>query len=299
MMHRLYLTLIGGLIAAFFLASCTRLPLEITKATISPKPIVGQVVTLQVQLVSTNNESNVEVTLNLPDEVEIISEDKKWTGSLLANKTQSLNFDLRVAAEGEWPISVNVTSILSETSSYGDSKILYVISSPTKASVSNNRSSNNWYPPTERLILPAPELDERFESTLTLSRVPDLGREFDITYSLLSTIDIPEATVSLAFPLLEFDVISATFPDGNIQTYLNNEQPRQLSWSGSLVKDKPIQLTGTFRINDTGYGEVVGFLTLYEPEGEATRILQTASAMTYLEITDFSSRYKIISPKLP
>ena len=288
-------------LAIFLLSACSspRFPLQIKTTSINPDPIVGQVVTLHVEVLSTRDESDVGIVLSLPAGIEITEGESEWHGALVANQTQSVDFSIRVTAQGEWPLYIRAYSRLSENSTYGDSKTFYILSSSQAARVSDERSPNHWYPPALSQGYPIPKIDERFESALTLSNEPSLSQEITVTYTLTSTIAITNAQVVLGFPQLGFELVSTQFPEGKTTVYDKGDGPHSIVWVGYLDSPQPINLTATFEITDIGRGEVYGYLIVFEPEGEATRIVHTASAVTYLEVTELSGRSEIYTPEPP
>lgn len=111
---------IGLLLTILTLSACaqTGVPLQITHVSVSPEPIVGQIVTLEVQIMSTRDEADVTFTLDMLEEfgnrLHLVSGETEWQGSLTANQPQAFTFSVCVWEEGSWPIEISAVSLLSD-----------------------------------------------------------------------------------------------------------------------------------------------------------------------------------------
>jgi hypothetical protein len=134
------LTKAGACITIIFIlltacAAPTRHPV-ITEAYIKPDPVVGEVVTLHIEVLSGKDAADVTIAALLPDEINLVAGDLEWHGSVKANQPQTHEMSICVLRPGEnWQIYVGVSSQLSETGSIGDSEILNVKSTTDSASV--------------------------------------------------------------------------------------------------------------------------------------------------------------------
>jgi hypothetical protein len=128
-------------LAAFLLCACSRGPSSPMKvsASISPAPVVGQVVTLHIEIESTDGRAmpNTTLAITLPSGVEAVSGGLTWAGDIAQDEKASMDVSIQVTAEGEWAIYVYAFSHAAPGSEYGfgDSKTLYVRSSPGSAEV--------------------------------------------------------------------------------------------------------------------------------------------------------------------
>jgi len=116
--------------AAMFLTACpASFPLTITHVSATPDPVVGAVVTLEVEFQSTEDEDNVTLQIKPPDGVRLIDGDLAWHGSLRAGKALTHKVSLCVLYEGDWRIYVGAYSLLpgGETK-YADSETIHFIS---------------------------------------------------------------------------------------------------------------------------------------------------------------------------
>jgi len=94
------------------LAACTpaRFPLEITALSVSPEPVVGQVVTLRVEIESTSDEEDVTILIQTPEAVRLMDGTLTWHGSLRAHEPQVHRVSVCVLIEGDWRIGVTAFS---------------------------------------------------------------------------------------------------------------------------------------------------------------------------------------------
>ncbi len=136
------------------LTACESKPLEVTDVSVHPDPVIGQTATLRVEIMSINDEKDVTIIVTLPDGVKLMSGDLEWKGSLIANQPQTHELDLCVLYEGEWGLFISTYSTFTPTSSYGDSEILYIITSADTVMVSTSgkyhvtQPPGGWAPPT-------------------------------------------------------------------------------------------------------------------------------------------------------
>lgn len=109
-----------GLILNACTSSASGLPLNITSVKVFPEPVVGQIVTLEVKIMSTDDEPYVEFSVDtredLGNKVHLIGGDTIWQGSLTANQVQKLQVQVCVVEEGSWPVEFSVTTVSSDSS---------------------------------------------------------------------------------------------------------------------------------------------------------------------------------------
>ena len=146
--------LVIGLILAT-LTACESKPLEVTDISVHPDPVIGQTATLRVEIMSINDEKDVTINITLPDGVKLMSGDLEWKGSLIANQPQAHELELCVLYEGEWGFFISTYSQYAPTSSYGDSEILYIITSADTVRVSTSGKYHVTQPPGG-WVLPTP-----------------------------------------------------------------------------------------------------------------------------------------------
>lgn len=123
--------------AALFLSACTPpgFPLKITAISVSPEPIIGQVAILHVEVMSTEDEPDATIFVDLPEAVKLVEGELSWKGSLVANQPQTLEVSICVLYEGDWRLWIGTSSQLAEDSSYGDAETLHLQSTTESARV--------------------------------------------------------------------------------------------------------------------------------------------------------------------
>jgi hypothetical protein len=100
------------------LNACTSsgIPLNITSVKVFPEPVVGQIVTLEVEIMATDDEPYVKFSVDTREEiggkVQLIGGDTLWQGSLVANQPQKLQVKVCVLEEGSWPVEFVVVAYL-------------------------------------------------------------------------------------------------------------------------------------------------------------------------------------------
>jgi hypothetical protein len=119
------------------LSACSQphFPLKLTHISVSPEPVVGRVVTLTVEVMSTRDEADTTIWVYLPKGVKLEKGELSWHGSLVASHPQTHTLDICVQYAGDWKLEVGASSQLSPNSSYGDADTLHIISSGETAQV--------------------------------------------------------------------------------------------------------------------------------------------------------------------
>jgi hypothetical protein len=121
--------------SSLWLSACGQagVPLQITNVSVSPEPIVGQIVTLTVEIMSTHDEPDVTFTVDTLEEwgnkLHLVSGEPEWAGSLTANQPQAFQFSVCVWEEGSWPIELSAVSRLSDGNGWDDFEIVHLESS--------------------------------------------------------------------------------------------------------------------------------------------------------------------------
>lgn len=107
-------TINSFLFIALVLNACTSsasgLPLNIISVKVFPEPIVGQIVTLEVKIMSTDDEPYVKFSVKTGNKVHLIGGDPIWEGSLVANQPQKLQVQVCVVEEGSWPVEFSAST---------------------------------------------------------------------------------------------------------------------------------------------------------------------------------------------
>ncbi|HNB52008.1 MAG TPA: hypothetical protein PK530_08705 [Anaerolineales bacterium] len=81
-------------------------PLEITEATVSPDPLIGQVAILHIEFVSQDDEPETTLEIFLPEGIKLVKGDLTWKGSLTATQPQTHEISICTLYEGLWWIKM-------------------------------------------------------------------------------------------------------------------------------------------------------------------------------------------------
>ena len=124
-----WLLAIPYIVIAGLLTACPpKFPLQITAIAAAPDPVVGQVVTLEVEVRSTRDEADVTILIQPPEGVLLIDGDLEWHGSLRAGDAYRHTVSLCAIYPGDWAIHATASSRFGPDDTYGDSETIHFIS---------------------------------------------------------------------------------------------------------------------------------------------------------------------------
>jgi hypothetical protein len=130
-----YYSLMVGLVLLLGACNPAGQPLHITNVSVTPEPVVGRIVTLEVEIMSTEDEADVIFTVDTLEsagnKIHLVSGEPRWQGSLTANQPQVFQFSVCVVEEGSWPIDITVVSYLPNNNVWDDFEIIQIESSIT------------------------------------------------------------------------------------------------------------------------------------------------------------------------
>ncbi len=108
-------------------------PLQITSVKVFPRPIVGRIVTLEIEIMSADDEADVKFTMDTLEyagnKIHLVSGATSWQGSLVANQPQRFQVKVCVIEEGSWPVELYVVSYLPENNVWSDAETIHLESS--------------------------------------------------------------------------------------------------------------------------------------------------------------------------
>jgi hypothetical protein len=155
-----------GVLTLLSACSPQTFPLKITGISASPEPVIGQVVTVHVEIKSTEDEPDTTIRVYLPRGVKLVGGTEPyggeavWQGSLTANQPQSFDVQVCVLYEGNWRIYVDTFSRLSPDSTYGDGETIHLISAANSGQAVPGWEYHYTYTPTEGPLIPSTPLPE-------------------------------------------------------------------------------------------------------------------------------------------
>ncbi len=119
-------------LALFILSACTppSIPLNITNVTVSPDSVVGQIVTLEVEIMADNDEPNVVFTLDTLEsagsKIHLVSGASQRQVSLTAKQPQTFQVEVCVTQEGSWPTEVRAVAHHPDGSGWDDIETIHL-----------------------------------------------------------------------------------------------------------------------------------------------------------------------------
>jgi hypothetical protein len=139
-------------LALFMLSACSQPPTPLTIATVSasPEPVVGQVVTLHIEIMSDSDEPDAAIYVRLPEGVKLVAGDATWKGSLAAKQPRAHEISICVLYPGEWPIRINAQT-RGEYGSYNDAEVLSLVSSAESGQILSGLDYHYTVPPEGEL----------------------------------------------------------------------------------------------------------------------------------------------------
>ncbi len=241
------------------------------KATLSfsDKPLLNKPVTLTLKIKSLGvSLSGVSAKIELPDGISFISGDLSWNGDLTENEERSIGAVVKSSKTGFYEIKASALS-----SSYpgeGAQDAINVEVTENDAII-GSQAVNNWYEPGQGQAIAMPQNNGQIRSELVISRKPEMNREFTVTYRVTPQIDLPDpdkTQVSLVFPPKGFEIVKVQFPEWGTG-YGNESQmaSSEVIWKGAIEKGKTAELSATFKITETGWGDVLGILNVQPGKG--------------------------------
>ena len=277
------LFILSILVMSVFLISCK--PQVQTKGTVAPssrlqvelsladKPLLKVPVTLKLKIISIAPSSikNISAKIDLPEGFELISGNLSWNGDLNASSTVQrysvyaeegiIEAVVKSTKVGYYQLKGSAISKQLENTfgigTFSDSAIIYVEISQNDAII-GSKPENNWYEPTIGIGMSVAENNEQIKSELTLSNIPELNKDFTIAYKVKPLIDLPSqrSYLDLVFPPKAFKLVNVKFPSDG-ETY---QRESQLSWIGKINVNQTVEIIATFRVLNTGWGNLYGSL---------------------------------------
>lgn len=154
-----YKRLVGGLLwLLVLLSACSppKFPLRIVDASISPDPVIGQTATLHVEVMSTKDEPDTTIQIDLPPGIKLMTGELLWEGSLTANQSQSHEIAICVLYEGDWRLNIETYSLIPPNSGYEDSETLHLITTADTVRIVPGGAYRITQPPGGMVAFPTP-----------------------------------------------------------------------------------------------------------------------------------------------
>lgn len=144
-------------------------PLQIVTLSGSPQPLIGQVATIHVEVLSKYDTVDASIGVDLPDGVELVEGELVWQGTLMANQIQVHELSVRVQTEGHWRLWVSASSKLTDQRTFGDGETLHLITTIDSAKFIRGRDYRVVIPPEG---MPIPEIPA--EEVIVVTSAPTI-----------------------------------------------------------------------------------------------------------------------------
>ena len=163
--------------------------------TFADTPILGREVQLVLKVTPRLDISDAVVTFELPEGIEAVAGDIRWTAPLFAtDETREFTLTVKSTSAGDWEVSARVGNV---RRSIGRRAFLYVSVTEAGATVSNTAPP---LPPDTSFLLRDEDITVPVKLELTLSEPVGRGREVQLTFTVTPLIDVAEAGVLFRLP---------------------------------------------------------------------------------------------------
>jgi hypothetical protein len=154
-------SLMSGLVLiglAVWLGACSsgNSPLKVT-AQIYPDPLVGQEVTLHVEMLAKGRDlPNTTLIVELSEGIELVAGETTWVGNLPQDEPVPFDLQIRVREAGEWTAYAHAYSDLGNGNGFGGGKKLFITSTLDSAVVEEDINRPMTPPPGMQIITVVP-----------------------------------------------------------------------------------------------------------------------------------------------
>jgi DNA-binding transcriptional ArsR family regulator len=236
---------------------------------------------LTVTITSRINLPNVTAGIILPDGIELVSGSRNWSGDIPANGSVKLNAVIKATKKGEWVVKAYAKTMIDVAPYYTEDKLYITACENVEVSKYPPESGDDWYEKGVTIALPLATNNKMINSTISFSSLPELNKEVTLTYTLVSSIDLPaeQTYITLIYPSKGFELISVEFPSGG-EKY---QSAGQLIWRGSIKKGEVFQIKAVIKPIKTGLGYIYGHLSV-NPDGKTITAQISDVALLYVKV---------------
>ena len=155
----------GGILLVLNACTPPSQPLHITDVSVSPEPKVGEIVTLEVEIMTDNDEPDVTFTVDTLEsagnKIHLVSGDSEQQVSLVAKQPQTFQVEVCVVQEGSWPLRITAVAHHSDGSLWDAFEIIQLESTLESGKLIRSRnytiSDEDANRPTPRPFEVSPE----------------------------------------------------------------------------------------------------------------------------------------------
>ncbi len=165
----------------------------------SDSPILNREVGLVFTVSPRVAVAEAKIEFQLPDGIEWVSGDTKWTGSLVANETKEFALVTRSVTTGDWVVSASVANKKSPNDQWEKTATVYVTVTDIGAKVSATTTPTGPSDPRSTAE-PSSKPSVPVDAALSFSDSPILNREVALVFTVSPRIAITEAEVEFHLP---------------------------------------------------------------------------------------------------
>lgn len=263
--------------------------------SLSDKPLLNTPVRLTMIFESSVEFINVSAQIELPDGFEFVDGNPVWSGDIGIGEERRIEVVVQSTKVGYHQLSGVIKS--EEGGVIGGTNIVYVEVTEDDAII-GGKPENNWYwhdEPARGMALFASVNNEQIESELVFSGSPELNQEFSVTYKVTSVGVLPSEKVGIAFgfPPNAFEVIDVKFPQYPVADELQTQpSDTSIGWTGRIGEQQTIELTATFKVISTGWGNIYGTLRS-GGEGEIIKLVRDVK-LADIYVDKYSGSFSIV-----
>jgi len=241
---------------------------------ISDKPLLNQNFNMIYRISSRTDAINVEAEITLPENIELVSGNLKWSGSLEKDKSVDIPLELKVTKIGQYEIKGMVMHYFTEDregSREGDSDIIYLDVSEKDASVSDKAPENNWRS-ARAFGTPFYETEINAHLDFGFTELPELNKEVNLLMKVTPHEDINNARLTIilhdkGLKLVKVDSVTrptkeSEWTDKSGVDLLSDKN--QISWIGNLNKDEEFIINLVVKTTVTGSGGIYASVSTYD-----------------------------------
>jgi len=210
--------------------------------------------------------SNVVAQIKLPVNVELVSGNLEWKGSLEKDVPKEIEVELKVVKVGQYEIKSNVMHYFTDDpngSREGNSDVLYLDVSEKGASVSDQPPENNWRS-NRAFGIPFYENEISANLQFGFTQLPELNKEVELVMKVIPKEDINRARLTIILHdkgLKLVKVASVTRPTidsewtdkSGVELLSDNNQ---ISWIGDLKENEEFTIKLIVKATTTGSGGI-------------------------------------------
>lgn len=219
-------------------------------------PLLGQPAKLSFSFIYSEDKTDVEAVIHLPDGIQLLEGEPVWRGDLPQLQEKVLELTIQVQEAGHYLIEGSLDFAAGYPLKAQDSVELEVT---PQATYLETRPVNHW---EQRIGYAVPAKQEQLSSEIIIKPKPALGETFTITYRVTPLFEVYPLRMqsNLILPQNAFEVISVKFP----QEGEASQNGMEFIWMGSPRAGEVVEIQLVLKTISTGWGPGYGTTFIYE-----------------------------------